>query len=234
MHATSRLPRHARRPRPRRLRLVAAGLSAAALAWTTVAGVPPTAAVTPSPGPSTSTDPEQVDSRTGALVQPSTELRSALASLAGSDAAITWDHRFGTPRSVRAAAGQTLTPSYPGTPGQAARTFLAEHGDALGLSSSMVDALEQTGNHALPGEVATVVSYVQTFGGVQTTQGGSLSVVLDRDNRVVSVVGAITPDNSTLGAFDLTAGDALRKAGDSVGLDLSLSKLGATAGFTEF
>ncbi|MGH3384367.1 MAG: M36 family metallopeptidase [Nocardioidaceae bacterium] len=222
-----------RRPRTRRLRLVAAGLSAAALAWTTVAGVPPTAAVTPSPGPSSSTEPEQMDSRTGALVLPTTELRAALASLAGSDAAITWDHRFGTPRSVRSAAGETLTPSYPGTPGQAARTFLSEHGDALGLSSSMVDALEQTGAHTLPGEVATVVSYAQTFGGVQATQGGSLSVVLDGDNRVVSVVGAITPDDSTLGTFGLTAGDALQKAGDAAGIDVSVSKLGARAGFAE-
>ena len=172
----------------------------------------------------------------GRLVQPTAAQRSAVNALvqhAGAGTTLTWDHRFGTVRTLYAPAGSALSGGRSGSAPDAARSFVRDNAAALGLSQAQVEGLQVTRNHALPGDVATVVDFTQTWEGVPATQGGSFSVTLDPGNRVVAVAGSIARNGATLGSFGLTAGQALLKAGRSIGPDLALStgSQGSRAGF---
>jgi extracellular elastinolytic metalloproteinase len=230
--------------RPSRSMRSAAILTAAATACAIAGTQVPSAAVT---DPVSDTDKavlasklvdETVDIRdtAGRLVRPTDAQRAAVDALVrqgGAGTTLTWDRRFGTPRTLYAPAGSALSGSYAGSALDAARAFVHDNATALGLSQAQVQALRVTRNHRLPGQVATVVDFTQTFGGVAATQGGSFSVTVDDRNRVAAVAGSIARNASTLGSFGLTAGQALVAAGDSAvpGVTLSTSSQGTRAGF---
>jgi len=214
-----------------------AALAAAALTWTALGANVPSSAVIEDPARSGAErdQHELVDTRTG-LVQPTPARRTAISDLAGADATVRWDHRFGTPRTVYAAPGEALSAAYPDSGAASARAFLRENGEAFGLSAEAVDGLERSGRHSLPDGVATIVTFAQTFDGVAATRGGNLTVVFDGDRRVTGVVGEIAPSGDARGSYDLSPADALREAGAALAPDasLDLTKTGEKAGFEVF
>jgi extracellular elastinolytic metalloproteinase len=172
----------------------------------------------------------------GELVSPTAEQRAAVDDLvrrAGPGTTLTWDRRFGTPRTIYAPAGSALSGAYGGSAVDAARAFVRDHAAALGLSRTQVQTLQVTRDHRLPGGIATVVGLTQTWDGVSATQGGSFSVTVDDRNRVAAVAGSIARSAGTLGSFDLTAGQALLAAGRSAapGVSLSTTTQGTQAGY---
>jgi extracellular elastinolytic metalloproteinase len=220
--------------RPSRSARPAAILTAAATVWAIGGTQAPSLAVT-DPADETNRSvlasklfDHTVDVRetAGRFVRPTAQQRSAVDALvqrAGAGTTVTWDRRFGTPRTIYAPAGSALSGSYAGSPLDAARDFVRDQATALGLSTAQVQSLRVTRNHELPGGVATVVNFTQTFGGVVATRGGSFSVTVDRQNRIAAVAGSIARTAATSGSFDLTAGQALLRAGRSVSPDLLLS-----------
>jgi extracellular elastinolytic metalloproteinase len=172
----------------------------------------------------------------GRLVRPTEGQRDAVQALvrrAGGGSTLTWDRRLGTVRTLYAPPGSALSGVYAGSAVDAARAFVRENLTALGLSRAQARTLEVSRNHRLPGGVATVVGLTQTWDGLPGTQGGSFSVTVDDRNRVAAVAGSIARDGAALGAFDLTAGQALLAAGRSVdpGLQLSTATLVTQAGY---
>lgn len=71
-------------------------------------------------------------------------------------------------------------------------------------------------DHPLPGVGARVVSLAQTFGGVASGYGAILTVLVDRDGRVVRYAGDPVRSAALRGSFDLSASDALGAALGSV------------------
>lgn len=159
---------------------------------------------------------------------PTAAQRSALRSLAG--ASVTWNVS-GTPRSI-ARPGGALSPSRTGDPLTIARGWLSAHSAVFGLTTQDMQALEVVRNHELPGIGARVLSFAQTFGGVASGYGGILTVVVDRDGRVVSYAGDPVRAGGLLGDFELSSAEAVsRTVADLLpGLDLDPAPTGRSQG----
>lgn len=157
------------------------------------------------------------DSRTTARVlAPSASQRAALGSLRGAE--VTWN-RAGTPRSITVPGGFLSGPSSQ-EPVDLARGWLADHAAAFGLSARDIASLEVVRDHELPGIHARVVSFTQTFGGVASGFGAILTVVVDKQGRVVSYAGDPVRSTRLIGSFDLSAGQALQRTIRSLSPDL--------------
>jgi hypothetical protein len=179
-----------------------------------------------------------VDARADALVRPTrTQLDAISTIVKGADAGtrVTYDDRFGTPRTIYPLGGGTLTDPRDGEPVDIARDWLAANSAALGLDGGDIDDLVVTQNHRL-GTGTTVVAFAQTFGGVPTVHGGSMTVVVREDGAVESYAGQTTRASSLLGDWTLTASDALATvAGDLAGVTgFSPRVTGEVAGYTTF
>lgn len=224
------------RPRP----VLAASAVLTALALTLS---PATAsALTAGPG-----DPPVVsDEHAGALdtrnavtsaVAPTKAQLAAVADVvaAAGGARVTWDARFGTPRTVLA-AGRDLTGPAAGTAPERARAWLTDHAALLGLSADGVAALQQTGDHVLPGTGTHVVTFAQTVGGVQLTRGGSLTVAVRSNGAILSYAGQTTRETALAQGFSLTSAQALTKVAGvlAAGTGLVATVTGEQAGYDVF
>ena len=148
------------------------------------------------------------DSRaTDALLAPTATQRRAVGTFRG--AKVTWN-RTGTPRSITVPGGFLSGPSSQ-EPADLARGWLADHAAAFGLSARDIAALEVVRDHELPKIHARVVSFAQTFGGVTSGFGAILTVVIDKQGRVVSYAGDPVRATGLQGSFDLSAGQALQR-----------------------
>lgn len=136
---------------------------------------------------------------------PTSAQRSAVRKITG--AVATWN-KAGTPRMIGVDGG-FLSARKAGDPLAIARGWLATHRAAFGLSSADVSRLAVIRNHELPGVKARVLSFAQTFGGVQAGIGGVMTVVVDRAGRVVSYSGDSVRATALHGAFRISALDAL-------------------------
>src|SRR5512139_732401 len=178
------------------------------------------------------------DSRLGSpLVRPTKDRISAVRELvgrAGVGTRVTWDDRFGTPRTIYPAAGQALSGPHDGSAVEAARAFVADNRAAFGLSAADVSGLRVTRNHELTGVDVTVVDLAQTFGGVTATRGGSVGLAVDSAGRVLAVTASVTPKTSVVGSYLLSPTLALTKAASSLGVTISPTAAGDVAGFTKF
>ncbi len=205
----------------------AAVLSAAALALPALAQADAFAAVAPPAGrpallggDSTAVPPAgdnladlAFDSRTAAAaLAPTAAQLQAVSRIAGAKA--TWN-RSGTPRSISVAGG-ALTAPKSGDPLRIATSWLETNSAAFGLSAADMTALAVLRNHELPGIKARVLSFAQTFDGIESGLGGILTVVVDRDGRVVSYTGDPVRDTALRGGFDLSAAQALTSAIDGI------------------
>ena len=149
------------------------------------------------------------DSRLDARrLAPTAAQKSAVAALRG--ARVTWNPTLGTPRSL-AVAGGALSAPRTGDPLVIARGWLAAHRAAFGLSAIQVSQLQVIRNHTLPGVHARVVSFVQSFGGLAPEYGGVLTVLVDRDGRVVSYSGNPVRSTRLIGGFQHSAADAVTR-----------------------
>ena len=179
------------------------------------------------------------DSRAGhALVKPTADQLAAarqLVAAAGDGARISWDYRFGTPRTIYSGTGQSLSGPYDGTAVEAARAFVDENRAAFGLSPADVAAMEVTRDHELSGMDVTIVDFAQVFNGLTASRGGSMGMALDGQGRVLTFSGSVARDTSLLGSFLLTPTEALTKAGAALGAAAFTPVAGDTAaGFTTF
>ncbi|HSE72549.1 MAG TPA: M36 family metallopeptidase [Nocardioidaceae bacterium] len=220
--------------------VAAASILATTAALAAAAGQIPTAhAVVEHHGTAGHDEHVAEDSRLGnPLVKPSSARLDAVRQLvdtAGQGARVTWDGRFGTPRTMYPAAGEALSAPRSGSAVEVARAFVAEHRAAFGLSDADVRALEVTRDHRLTGVDVTVVNLTQTVGGVAAVRGGSLGLAVDGDGRVLSLTGSVTPRTDLLGSYSLTPALALTKAGAAVGAtNLVPAADGKIAGFDRF
>lgn len=178
------------------------------------------------------------DTRAGsALVRPDRARLAAvdeLLSRAGAGSRVTWDGRFGTPRTIYPAAGQTLSGPHAGSAVEAARAFVDANRAAFGLASADVAAMEVTRDHRLTDVDVTIVNLAQTFGGVTASRGGSMGLAVDGEGRVLSVTASVTPMTSVVGSYLLTPALALTKAASALGVTLTPSVAGEVAGFRKF
>ncbi|MDQ5841728.1 MAG: hypothetical protein M3537_11460 [Chloroflexota bacterium] len=164
-------------------------------------------------GVTSSTDSTLDVRKATAAVAPTLAQRTSAAALltsAGSGSRVTWDERFGTPRSLRRESGYLTGPAS-GTPVTVARAFLDANSAAFRLSSAEVAALAVTRDHALPGTNTHVVTFVQTFAGRSAVRGGHLTVSVTSAGRVLSYAGDPVGGGALGGAYSLSTADALLK-----------------------
>ena len=229
--------------RPTRARpvLMAGGVLAVAalIASTLSATAASTGPVLPAlDGVNRSTDPTLDVRKVTAAVAPTVAQRTAVAALlasAGTGSRLTWDERFGTPRSLRREGGYLTGPAS-GAPVTVAREFLATHGAAFRLTSAEVTALAVTRDHALPGTNTHVVTFVQTFAGRPAVRGGRLTVSVTPDGRVLSYAGDPVGGGALGGAYSLSASDALLRVAGVLapGSGLEATQTGTQAGYSVF
>ena len=134
-------------------------------------------------------------------------------------ARVTWN-RTGTPRVIEVADGYLSRPSGQ-EPVALARGWLTEHADVLGLAPADIAALAVVRDHELPGIHARVVSFTQTFEGIASGYGAVLTVVLDRQGRVVRYAGDPVRATGLLGSFELSAAQALQQTVRGLSPDLA-------------
>jgi extracellular elastinolytic metalloproteinase len=153
---------------------------------------------------------EYTDVRNSALVRPTKAQLDAVSDIvraAPQGARVTYDHRFGTPRTVYPNAG-TLTASRSAKAVDVARQWLSDNRSALGLSSADIAALVNTRDHVL-GTGTHVVGFRQTFGGVPAVHGGSMTVVVRPNGAIESYAGQTVRSTDLTGDWSLSAAQAL-------------------------
>jgi extracellular elastinolytic metalloproteinase len=217
--------------------LLAAGAALAVTAAflpTTPAG----AVVADLPGAGTATRAD-VDSRAvqHALAPTAAQVAAARTLLAAAPkgARITWDPRFGTPRSIVGAGGY-LTDSRGGTAVDVARSWVATNRAAFGMSAAQVDALVVDRDHALPVTGTHVVTFSQVFGGVEAAHGGRLNVAVTKDGKVLSYSGNPSRGGQVVGSWSLTPAQALASVAGKLaaGTAFTPQTTGTQAGYTTF
>jgi extracellular elastinolytic metalloproteinase len=219
-----------------RLRLFAAAAGSAALVFVLVL-VPASFAVQRVDG--VTAKPDWFDSRAKAAATPTAAQRDAVAALvsrAGAGTRVTWDHRFGTPRTILNAKGYLSGPSA-GSAVDVARAWVDDNRAALGLSAGDVQALAVTRDHALPGTGTHVVDLQQVVAGVQTVAGGRLIVAVTANGRVLSYAADAARSPGGLdGAYALTPAQALAKVAASLapGVAFTPSPSGTEGGYDVF
>ncbi|MER7517137.1 M36 family metallopeptidase [Streptomyces sp. NPDC126499] len=146
-------------------------------------------------------------------LSPTEAQRAAVAALVtsvpdGMSPTMTWNTAYGTPRTVRVPGGY-LTGPRSGEPVALAKGWLHTHRAAFGLTAEDVEALAVRRDHELPGIGARVVSFTQTFDGVEAVHGGVLTVTVAEDGRVLSYAGDPVRSGVLLAGFDRSPADAL-------------------------
>jgi len=189
-------------------------------------------------GVTRSTDATLDTRKVSSPVAPTVAQRTAVADLltsAGAGSRVTWDGRFGTPRSLRREGGY-LTGTASGSPATVARAFLAANSAAFRLDAAEIAALAVTRDHALPGTKTHVVTFVQTFAGKPAVRGGRLTVAVTPDGRVLSYAGDPVGGGALGGGFSLSAADALLKVAGVLapGAGFEATQSGTQAGYAVF
>ena len=160
----------------------------------------------------------------------------ALLGGAPGGARVTWDERFGTPRSIRSTSGY-LTAPRTGTAVSVARAWVDANRAAFGLTAADVAALAVVRDHTIPGTGTHAVTFAQVFGGVQAVHGGRLNVAVTKDGRVLSYAGTPQRSSGLVGGWStLSEAGALAKAAAELapGVAFSPAPTGSRAGYTTF
>lgn len=180
---------------------------------------------------------ETFDVRTSRSSQPTEGQREAVSRIlgeAGEGARVTWDGRFGTPRTIYPSRG-TLTGPQEGVAAEIARGWLRENRAAFGLTAEDVEGLALTQNHEL-GTGTRIVGFSQVFDGVEAVHGGSLTVAVREDGSVESYAGQSVRHTTLEGGWELSAGQALERVADGLGGEAGFAAkaVGEQAGYTRF
>jgi extracellular elastinolytic metalloproteinase len=188
-------------------------------------------------GVTASTD--SFDSRATTAATPTAAQRDGVAALlsrAGAGTRVTWDHRFGTPRTILDAKDYLSGPSA-GSAVAVARAWVNDNRAAFGLSAADVQALAVMRDHALPGTGTHVVDLQQVVAGVQTVAGGRLIVAVTSSGRVLSYAGnAARSPGGLSGTYALSPAQALAKVAAALapGVAFTPSQSGTEAGYDVF
>jgi extracellular elastinolytic metalloproteinase len=179
-----------------------------------------------------------VDVRRATDVQPTDEQAAAAAALvsrSGFGTRVTWDPRFGTPRTIRRDGGW-LTGPQSGDAVTLARSFVADNRALFGLTEPDVAALEVLSDHELTGTGTRMVTFTQTFGGVPAVRGGHLGVAVAEDGRVLSYAGSPARSGALLDEHRLSAAEALGATAAELAPDVAFTPeaTGDRAGFQVF
>jgi extracellular elastinolytic metalloproteinase len=223
--------------RTSRTKQVLAAATAAA-AFAALGLSPDASAVTNTSTSAGAADATAVDSRVGAITKPTQAQAEAVSEIVKASPGVraTWDPRFGTPRTITPALGETLSGPAAGSAVDVARAWLTQNKAALGLSAANISALQLRRDHVLPGTGTHVVQFIQTFDGVAAARGGSLGLAVQKDGSVLSYTGETIRDGSLLGSFKLSSADALQGVAGKLANALTFvaSKTGTKAGYDVF
>ncbi|PZF91884.1 M36 family metallopeptidase [Micromonospora deserti] len=176
--------------------------------------------------------------RTSESVRPTDAQLIAMRELlgaAGAGTRVSWDARFGTPRTIRKDGGWLAGPRS-GDPVAVARSFIDAHRDAFGLTAADVAALTVVRDHELVGTGTHVVNFAQTYAGLPAVRGGRLGVTVARDGRVLSYAGTSARGGGLVAAHRLSAAQALQQVvgGLAAGTSYTPQPAGERAGFQVF
>ena len=158
----------------------------------------------------------------GTPVAPTTEQRAIVQSLG---AQVEWN-RYGTPSSLIRAGGYLATGVAGDSAVEAARGWLSANRQVLRLSS--LDGLELDSDAKLTQSDGHAVSFRQTFGDLEASEGGLVTVGLTPDGaawNVASVSSTITGDETIAGAASIGPEQAWQDASASVGDRHSLTQI---------
>ncbi|MDQ4084970.1 MAG: M36 family metallopeptidase [Actinomycetota bacterium] len=146
----------------------------------------------------------------------------------------TYDDRFGTPRTIYPIQG-TLTGPRDGQAADIARQWLDDNRAALGLTAADVAGLAVSADHVLT-TGTHVVSFAQTFDGVEAVHGGSMSVTVRENGAVESYAGQSIRHADLDGAWEMSAAQALDNVSGALAgdVDLTPEAVGTQAGYTKF
>jgi extracellular elastinolytic metalloproteinase len=162
------------------------------------------------------------DARAGA-VAPSKAQRAAVRKLR---ARVSWN-RFGTPATL-SKRGKFLAKGVKGKNAtEAARRWLYRNRVLFGLPG--VDKLLLVGDTRMPSSRGHAVNFRQVIGGVQTAEGGLVTVGITGSAKsgwkVAYVSSSLTRDTSLVGRAKLSAPQGWASAADSVGERYSLAQI---------
>ena len=181
-----------------------------------------------------------VDVRDGvAMLQPGKAQVAATTTLlrdSGQGARVTWDPRFGTPRTIRPASGKFLSAKTPGKAVDVARAWVDGNRAALGLTAADVVALKVRRDHVLPGTGTHVVNFQQVYNGIAAGRDGALGLAVTDTGRVLSYTGSSTRSSELIGSFSLSPSAALANVAGKLaaGTDFTPKATGSAAGFQVF
>jgi extracellular elastinolytic metalloproteinase len=136
-------------------------------------------------------------------------------------------NRLGTPAGLAPQGTTALATGLPADPVTAARTYLQQHRDLLGLSQKAVDSLEVVAKNPIGSGAA--VMFRQRFGDLPAGHDG-LAVVGVAGGKVYQFSSTLAPDVSTPAPPTLTDKDALRAAARDVRLDTGTVTAHGTVG----
>ncbi|WP_280841557.1 M36 family metallopeptidase [Micromonospora sp. A200] len=158
-----------------------------------------------------------------------------LVGAAGAGTRVSWDGRFGTPRTIRKDGGW-LTGQRSGDAASVARSFIDANRGAFGLSAADVASLTVVRDHELVGTGTHVVNFAQTYNGLVAVRGGRLGVAVTRDGRVLSYAGNSARGGGLVAAHRLAAGDVLEGVAGELasGVAYTAQPTGHRAGFEVF
>ncbi len=175
--------------------------------------------------------------RSGPGVEPEQAQLRALEELLAAEpgrARVTWDPRFGTPRTITPVRG-TLTGPADGDAVRLARRWLSEHRAVFALTAEDVADLVVTQDHVL-GTGSHVVNFARTESGVRAVHGGSMTIVVRDDGAVESFAGQLARSSDLRGQWKLGAGTALEAVSGALApdVDFTARALKKDAGFQVF
>lgn len=149
-------------------------------------------------------------------------------------ARVTYDDRFGTPRTIYPTQG-TLASPRGGKAVDIARAWVDENREAFGLTSAEVAALRVTRDHVL-GTGTHVVGLRQVLDGAETVHGGSMTVVVRENGAVESWAGQVARGATLDGTWELSPGEALAGVAGALGdaSGFAPKRTGEAAGYTTF
>jgi extracellular elastinolytic metalloproteinase len=140
-------------------------------------------------------------------------------------------NKLGTPANL-APQGQALATGLPADPVTAARTYLTNHRDLLGVSQDAIDSLEVVATN--PIGAGSAVLFRERFGNLPAGYDG-LAVVGVAGGKVYTVSSTLAPDVPAPAPATLSEKDAVRNAARDVALDSgTVTAKGSDGGWSRF
>jgi extracellular elastinolytic metalloproteinase len=131
----------------------------------------------------------------------------------GSGTNIKWNNLFGTPSTVIKEKGYLTAPSNESAE-TIARNWLKENAALYGLQPSDIDSFVVSKNFEMPGTGLRPVTLQQTFDGIESVYGGRVIIAVNKDGQILSAAGNLSRKTGLIADFQLSEGDALKKAVD--------------------